>query len=322
MQDKFYFFTLNYGVVLLLTAVLAVLGLIMVPSVFSFNNLTAMLQQAVVVGLIAYGLSFVMTSGGLDLSLSGIVALITVLLPGCLVAGLPLPLAVLIALGAALGCGLLNGLLVTVFAAPSVLITCGMFFLFQGLARLLSGSKAVSYENVWLQIFGRGTLWGVPYAIFVLLGVILLAVIVFHLTAFGRYAVGIGSNDHAAWLSGVRIGLVKVTCFMLAALCAGVAGIVLFCYTGQSQSGYGLNFELDALVAVLLGGLSYKGGQIRIFSLIFGVCFIVLLTSLLSKLYLDAALKQVIQSGVMVLAVAYNTFAWRVQDNLLRASGN
>ncbi|MCR5536830.1 MAG: ABC transporter permease [Succinivibrio sp.] len=322
MKAKFTIFMFNYGILLLLIGILTGLCFVLVPSVFSLNNITVMLQQAVVLGLFVYGLSFVVTSGGLDLSLYGIAGLCTVILPLCMTMGQPLTVAIAFTLAVALVCGLFNGLLIALFSAPSYLITLGTLFLFRGVAELLCNGKTLSVENVWLQVFGRGSMSVFPYAIFVLLGVMVFALFVFNLTAFGRYAIGVGSNPEAARLSGVMVRTVKVTCFSLSALCAGSAGIILDAYTVKSQANYNMGFELETLIALLLGGLSLKGGQARVLSLFFSILFIVLFASLLNKLYVGAAVKQVSFGLLFILALAYNLYANKVQDNQLRASGS
>ncbi|CAM5769618.1 sugar ABC transporter permease [Labrys miyagiensis] len=246
---------------LLLVVVLAFLS----ESSDKFLTIDNLLNQARLmteVGLIALAMTFVIVTGGIDLSVGSIVGVVAILL-GVLWqnVGLPLPLAIVLALAIGTLCGVVNGLIITRFKVPPLIATLATLALYRGLAEGISQARSVRGYPEWFLVFGQGQMFDIPVQVWVLFVAAIVAACILGLTVFGRSTYAIGSNEVAARFSGISVDRTKLVIYGASGLCASLAGVIFVSRVTTTRSDMGTGWELDAITAVVLGGTSIFGGR-------------------------------------------------------------
>lgn len=214
------------------------------------------------VALVAFAMTFVIVSGGIDLSVGSIMGLCAVL-TGILWegAGLPLPLAMVLVLMIGLGCGLLNGFLIIRFRMPPLIATLGTLALFRGLAEGLSQARSVRGYPDWFAWIGQGDLLGLPVQLWVVLVALVIALAVLGLTRWGRITYAIGNSETAAHFAGLPVARTKYAIYAVSGLASAMAAIMFVSRVSTTRSDMGTGLELDVITAVVLGGTSIFGGR-------------------------------------------------------------
>jgi rhamnose transport system permease protein len=232
------------------------------PYFLQWTNLLDLLTPYVFIGLMAFGLTFVVIAGEIDISVVSMLAVSVVCFAQIFDAGVNVWVAAILGLLVATSLGLVNGVLVGLLNLPSLAITLGTLAAYAGLAFVvLGGEGAASFPESYTNI-GGGYLWGnqLPVALLVLLGFALVLGVLLHATRFGRYVFTVGSNREAARFSGIPVPRVRVTVFALSGLMAGVGGIDYTGYFGSARADAGTGSLLDVVTAVVLGGVDIFGG--------------------------------------------------------------
>lgn len=212
--------------------------------------------------MIAFAMALVIISGEIDLSVASIIALASTAMGYSVQLGFDTPALVAIGLGVGLLCGLVNGLLITGLGLPSIVVTIGTMSLFRGLSFIVLGDQAFTGYPESFAWFGQGYVWWVfsfEFTLFVVLAVIYGVLL--HRTNFGRAVYAIGNNQTAALFSGVRVGRVKFTLFLLTGLMAGLASVCLTSRLGSTRPSIALGWELEVVTMVVLGGVNILGGS-------------------------------------------------------------
>ena len=276
----------------------------------SVRNALNILDQITVLGIMAAGMSFVILTGGIDLSVGSVLAL-AMMVMGWLanVVGLPLPVAIPLALGAAGLCGLVSGLLITAFRVPPFIATLAMMSVARGLANMITdGQQIVGFPD-WFMSLAISRQFGVLTATVALMLVVLaLSWLFLRYRAGGRMIYAVGGNPEVARLAGIDVRAVTVGVYVLAAVLAGLAGIVLAARLDSVQPSSGLGYELDTIAAVVIGGTSLSGGAGSIGGTLVGILIIGVLRNGLNLLNVSPFLQQVVIGVVIALAVAAETF--------------
>ena len=276
----------------------------------SFRNALNILDQITVIGIMAAGMTFVILTGGIDLSVGSVLAL-SMMVMGWFanVVGLPLPIAVLLALVASGLCGLVSGLLITAFKVPPFIATLAMMSVARGLANMITdGQQIVGFPD-WFTSLAISRQFGVLTAtVALMLVVIALSWLFLRYRSGGRMIYAVGGNSEVARLAGINVQYVTVAVYVLAAVLAGLAGIVLAARLDSVQPSSGLGYELDTIAAVVIGGTSLSGGAGSIGGTLIGVLIIGVLRNGLNLLNVSPFLQQVVIGVVIALAVAAETF--------------
>lgn len=273
------------------------------PTFFTAANLVNILRQVSINGLLAVGVTFVLLTGGVDLSLGSVVAL-----TGVVAASLaqpedgPVVFAVAAGMGAGLGCGLVNGLLVARAGVAPFIATLGMMTAARGLALVLSGGRPVSNLVPGFTALG-GDRWGMPLPALLLAAVTLLAWVFLNRTRWGLHLYAVGSSEAAARAAGVSVSGIKLFAYGLCGALAGLAGVVLAARITAGQPNAGLAYELDAIAAVVIGGTSLSGGVGGVGGTILGVLLLGIINSALDQLNVSAYYQQIIKGAIIVGAV-------------------
>jgi ribose transport system permease protein len=304
------------GVLALLVALFGVLA----DHFFSRTTFTTLANQVPALTVVAVGMTFVLIVAGIDLSVGSVLALCGALLGVALAEwGWGILPSVLLALGAGLGVGLVNGLVTVRWAVPSFIVTLGTLEVARGATYLVTGSRALyvgsGVEGLGAPLPGVG----LSPAFFLALLVVIAGQVVLARTVFGRYVVAIGTNEEAVRLSGIDPRPTKVAVFALAGLLAGLGGVFHVAYLETSDPNAGIGLELSAIAAVVIGGTSLMGGRGSVVNSFFGVLIIAVLQAGLAQLGATEPTKRVVTGAVIVLAVIAD--AYRHHFTRRRASG-
>ncbi|MEX2592006.1 MAG: ABC transporter permease [Anditalea sp.] len=274
------------------------------PNFFSLQNMTIVLRQVSINGILAIGVTFVIITGGIDLSLGSVVALagvVAAIFAHPLEYPLVVPLAMAILVGLAIGG--LNGLVVTRGKVAPFIVTLGMMTIARGLALVASDGRPVTNLSDSFNAIGGGNVLGVPIPILIFILVIIVASLLLNQTRIGRYMYAVGGNERAAYASGVRVNTVKMIAYMLCSGLAGLAGIVLASRINTGQPNAGVAYELDAIAAVVIGGTSLAGGIGSIGGTVLGVLLIGVINNGLDLLNVSSYYQQIIKGVIIIAAV-------------------
>jgi ribose transport system permease protein len=278
----------------------------------NYNNVTAILFSTVVIGLLALGTTFVIITGGIDLSVGTGMALCAVI-SGVLItkSGVPVLFGVVGAVLFGGLIGLVNGFNVSVLGIPPFIATLAMMLAAQGLALVISDSTPIYFTDTpsYTQI-STGHLFGVdfPNAVLVLAVALVIAAVLLNKTVLGRYTYSIGSNEEATALSGINVRRWKLGIYTLAGLFTGLAGVMISARLASAQPGTGLGYELQAIAAVVIGGTSLTGGTGSIVGTIIGALIISVLNNGLQIMQIAQEWQNVIL-GVVILVAVYADMA-------------
>lgn len=300
----------RYGLVLALVVIGVALSLAR-PNFLTAANLINVVRQISINGILAVGVTFVLLTGGVDLSLGSLVAL-TGVVAACFAhpGDQPALMAAALAVGASsLGvlagglCGAANGLIISRGRVAPFIVTLGMMTAARGLALVISGGKPVSNlspEFTWL---GRADLLGVPAQVFLLAGVAAASWLFLENTRWGRYLYAVGGNETAARAAGINVAAIKTFAYVTCGALAGLAGVVLASRITTGQPNAGLGYELDAIAAVVIGGTSLSGGVGGVGGTLLGALLIGVLNNGLDLLNVSSYYQQIVKGLIIVGAV-------------------
>lgn len=297
----------DYGIYIFL-GLLFVFASIFSPAFLTPQNLSDVLNQAVALGIVSIGQTFVILTGraGLDLSVASVMATVAVIVAKNTQGQneLLLPVAMICMLFGVL-VGLANGLLVTKRKVPPFMATLGMMIIIQGLRFIYTkGAPKGDFPSI-LRFLGRGSLGPLPISIISLAILIGIAFIVLRKTTFGRQLYAVGGNLETAYLSGYRTDLIITAAYMICGLTAAIAGMYLAGWIGIADNWVGKGYELDSIAAVVMGGTSFEGGRGGVLGTIAGVMIIVLLYNLVLLLHLPVQAQFIVKGAVIILAASF-----------------
>ena len=270
------------------------------------DNYISILVATAVNGVLAMGVTFVIITGGIDLSVGTTMTFCSVVM-GLVVtnAGFPLWLGIPAALAAGALVGAVNGTLIAKAKIPPFIATLGMLNITRGLAQILSDVKPIYFEGTpqFYELFMGKFILGIPNVVFIMFGAAILATLVLNRTVLGRYTFALGSNEEATRLSGVNVDAWKIVVYAVCGLFAGLGGILIAARMTSAQPSVGMGYELDAIAAAVIGGTSLSGGEGSIVGTIIGAFIISTLTIGLSIIGVPDQWKLVITGLVVIGAV-------------------
>lgn len=276
------------------------------------GNISNVLLQTSINGVLAIGMTFVILTRGIDLSVGSVVALAGIVSASFAttsatagIAGGPYPFYVALAIGILVGlaCGALVGLIVSRFAVPAFVATLGMLSAARGMTLIYGGGKpvpALTSEFRWL---GTGNILGIPMPVILLAIVFATSWWVLTRTRYGRYIYAVGGNPHAAKTSGINVTRMKFTVYMISGSLSGLAGMMLSARTGSALPQAGIAYELDAIAAVVIGGTSLSGGVGRVTGTLIGALIIGVMNNGLDLMGIQSYYQQVLKGALIVGAV-------------------
>ncbi len=286
-----------------------ILGLLIIVVVFSLltpvfltaPNLINILQQSSLNAVIALGMTLVIISGGIDLSVGPTAALSAVIGATLMVAGVPIYLAILAALGVGILCGLFNGVLVAYAGLQPFIVTLGGLSLYRALALIYTGGNPVFGIPPEFRALTNGTLLGIPNPVIIVAVIALLLWILLNKTPLGEYILAVGGNEEAARIAGVPVAKTKVATFVISGSLASIAAMILVGRLGAAEPTIGNLWELDAIAAAAIGGASLMGGKGSIVGTLIGAIILGALRNGLTLMNVQA-FYQLLATGIIIIA--------------------
>jgi erythritol transport system permease protein len=325
-------FALRARAVFVLVALL-ILFSAMAPSFVTANNLAILSKHVAISAILAIGMTFVVLTGGIDLSVGSLAGLSGMVAGYLLTQGIAIAsvvhypsvsIAILVALVVCLMAGSLNGWLVAKAGVAPFIATLGTLYIARGAALLISNGKTfpnlagqVARGNSGFPLLGQSSFLGVPLPVLIMLALFALAWIVAVKTPLGRHIYAVGGNERAARLAGIRVPGVKIFTYLASALCAAIVGLIIASQLEAAHPATGESFELNAIAAVVLGGTSLMGGRGSIPGSLIGAFVIGVLSDGLVMLGVSEFWQMVIKGAVIVLAVAVDQLQSRLQARFL-----
>lgn len=303
-NDKF---LAEYAIIIIFV-VLFIIMAIFAPNFLTFRNMTNVLRQVAIVGICAVGMTFVMLTGGIDLSVGAILGVSGVLTAILMVNGVHPVIASLISLILGTVLGYINGVLVSKVKIPPMIATMGTMTSLRGVAYLITGGIPVFGFTRSYSILGQGNFGIIPVPVIILFVSYIIGIVYLSKTRFSRYIYGVGGNEEVARLSGIDVHKVKVMVYSVAGFFSALAGLVMLGRVNSGQPRAGEGYELDVITAVVLGGVSLNGGVGKLSHVIFGVLIMGILTNGMTMLAIDDYVQRVIKGIVLLLAVGFDKY--------------
>jgi ribose transport system permease protein len=267
------------------------------------QNLTNIARQVSINAILAVGMTVVILSGGIDLSVGAVLALSMTTVAAAMLAALPMPVAIVLALAVGLLCGSINGLLVAYVRLPAIIVTLAMMEIPRGAALLYTKGYPLSGLPGAFAFWGRGRILGVPTPILIMLAVFAVAYVVLNHYPVGRYLYGLGGNEEAVRLSGVRVERYKLLAYAVSGFTAALGGVVLSSRLMSGEPNAGQGFELDAIAAVVLGGATITGGRGHILGTLVGALMLGVLNNGLNLMEVSPHTQRVLKGVIIILAI-------------------
>ena len=297
----------NLGLIVAL-ALLCVAGVATAGEQFaSVDNMMTILRLASVIGVVSIGMTFVITGGGIDLSVGAIVALASVwsttLATQQMAEDTHWIIMVSTALAVGIGCGLVNGLLIAYGKVVPFIATLAMLAAARGLAEIIAQRRTQIVTVDGFADFFRGDLVGIPVLVWMFVAVAAIGWVVLNRTTFGRRTFAVGGNPEAARLAGINVNRHTLMLYVVVGLCCGIAAIMITARTTTGSSVHGGLYELDAIAAVVIGGTLLSGGRGTIVGTVFGVLIFTTLSNVFTQNNLSSSAQAVAKGAIIVLAV-------------------
>jgi ribose/xylose/arabinose/galactoside ABC-type transport system permease subunit len=293
------------GAIWVVLLALTIISSVVSPVFLTQRFIATLLKQAASLGIVAVGQTLAILTGGIDLSVASVMALMSVLASHWMNGEdrLALPVS-LLALAVAAAIGLANGLMVTKLKIPAFIATLGMVLMVQGARFVYTGGTPKGSIPEVLEFIGGGMVGPVPAAVIVWVAMVAVFVVLTRWTTFGRRLYAVGGNRRTAHLSGVNVNGVTITAYVLCSLLAGVAGLVLTGYSGFADNWLGRGKDLDSIAAVVVGGTLFSGGRGGVLGTVAGVLIITIVYNLVLLLGLDEEVQRIVKGTAIILAVA------------------
>lgn len=301
---------IDYGIYIAFVVLCVALALAS-PVFATPENLFNVALQSSINALLAFGMTFVILTAGIDLSVGSLVAVAGAIGGGLMVGGVAWPAAMLAGLIAGTLLGLANGVAVTSFRIPPFIATLAMLSIGRGLTQLYTGGRPFTGLDPTFNELGQGSLGPIPVPVLIMLVAVSVSWIALRYTVFGRDVYAVGSNPEAARLAGVQVTRVLLGVYAISGFLSALGGLVLTARLSSAQPTAGLGFELDAIAAVVVGGTSLAGGEGSILRTLVGALIIGVLNNGLNLLNVDPFIQPVVKGAVILIAVGLDRLKTR-----------
>lgn len=310
-NDKKKFHNINlreYGVVLGFIALCLIITVAQ-PNFASHKNILNLLRQSSIIGIISAGMTFVIISGNFDISVGAVAALSGAIAMKLATSGLNIFLAITAALLVCAVVGFINGFIVAKINIPSLITTMAMVSIVKGSMLMLTGGYPITQTFPVLDAIGNGYLLGIPVPVIIFAITVLAAFIVLTKTRFGRYVYSVGGNGEASRLNGINVDSYKIKVFIINAVLAGLAGIVLVGRMGTASPAAGDGYDMDAIASVVIGGTSVAGGSGSVLKTVIGVLMMSVINNSFNLLGVDMYFQYIFKGLIIVVAVGIDSYS-------------
>lgn len=298
----------EYGVVLGFIA-LCIIITIAAPAFASHKNILNLLRQSSIIGIISAGMTFVIISGNFDISVGAVAALSGAVTMKLAASGYNIYLAILAALIVCGAVGLINGFIVAKVGIPSLITTMAMVSIVKGSMLMLTGGYPITETYAFLDKLGNGYLLGIPIPVILFIVTVIIAHIVLTQTRFGRYVYSVGGNAEASKLNGINVDAYKIKVFMINAVLAGLAGVVLVGRMGTASPAAGDGYDMDAIASVVIGGTSVLGGSGSVLKTVIGVLMMSVINNSFNLLGVDMYFQYIFKGLIILIAVGIDSYS-------------
>lgn len=292
----------KYGIGILFLILIVLISL-MNNAFFSFANLRNIFLQVSINGILAVGVTLIIITGGIDLSMGSTVALAGVLCATFAHEGQSILFAFIIGIIVGLCVGVINGLLIAYAKIVPFIVTLGMLSIVRGITNIYTDGAPIIGLSKKFTMIGNSNLFGIPVIVLFFIGVLIIGYIILHLTTLGRYTLATGGNEDAAITSGINTAKIKLFTYGFTGMCCGLAGVLLAARTTAGAPNAGLNYELDAIAAAIIGGTSPSGGKGAMWGTLLGVLIFGVIQNGLDILNVSSYMQQVVKGIIIIGAV-------------------
>lgn len=284
------------------------------PNFLDRNNLLNILRQISVLSIISIGSTMIILTGGIDLSVGSIMALVSVLVAKGIRLEIPLLYLIVIGLGLGMSIGLLNGLFISNFTVPAFIVTLATMTVGRGVVLLWTGGSNVSeLQSEPFLFIGRGSLFGIPFPVILLILLFIIGSLLFSKTRFGREIYAIGNNEKASRVAGIYVKRVELTVYILAGLLAAIGAIIDTSRMNTVTPMYGKGVEFNCVAAVILGGASLDGGDGRLINTLYGAALLGIISNSLNLIGVSSYWGQIVKGCILILAIMMYSYRKKQQ---------
>ena len=294
----------DFGALIALVLLVVVIGVIS-PEFRTLSNFLSLLRQSSINGFIAFGMTCVILTGGIDLSVGSVLALSTALCAGFITNGVPVGLAMVLALIIGTALGAVSGLLVTKGRLQPFIATLITMTVYRGATMIFMDGKPIYNlgDSFTLKVVGKGNFYHIPIPAITFVVMFLIFMFVLEKTTFGRRVYATGSNEQSAKLAGINVNRTKLITYAISGCMSALSGLILLSRLSSAQPTLGSGYELDAIAAVALGGTSMNGGRGRVWGTFVGILIIAVLNNGLNILGVSSYYQDVVKGIVILIAV-------------------
>jgi len=300
---------LNQSALVVFVAMLVV-SLFLTDRFLTVDNITNILRQSVPLGIVSLGLLFVILTGGIDLSVGSLMALVSVIV-ALVVPENGVALGVVAGIVAGTLLGAFSGTLVAVFRIAPFIATLATMTVARGVALIVSKGQPIFIDDTAFNDFGVANWFGVPTTFYLLVACFLITLFLYRKTVFGRLTISIGSNETATRFAGIRVAYYKFGVYALCGLACGIAGVVASTRTGVGSPILAIGFELDAIAAVVVGGASLAGGRGTVLNTLIGVMILSIISNVMNLMNIPGYHQQVVKGAIIIVAVMLESLKGR-----------
>lgn len=279
------------------------------PAFLSKQNVLNLLRQSSIIGIISAGMTFVIISGNFDISVGAVAALSGVIVMKLATGGTNLFIAILAALAVCAVIGFINGAVVAKINVPSLIATMAMVTIVRGILLMITGGYPITETIPFLDTLGNGYVFGIPMPVIVFILVVIVSYIVLTKTKFGRHVYSVGGNQDASKLNGINVDRQKIKVFIINAVLAAIAGIVLTGRLGTASPVAGDSYDMDAIASVVIGGTSVSGGSGSVLKTIVGVLLMSVINNSFNLLGIDIYFQYIFKGLIILVAVGFDSYS-------------
>ncbi len=307
---------LDYGILIVLFVLIVVFSFAS-SRFFTVNTLVTILRQVAITGITSVGMCYVILTGGIDLSVGSVACVTAVFAALIMKSGMNGVIASIVGLVVSIVAGLLNGFCVTKLHMPALIATLGTQQALRGIAYIVTDGLPVHSFSKTYGTFAKTNIFGIPLMVILMVIVFVIGKFLLERCTFGRYVYGVGGNEEASRLSGINTVRIKLLVYTIAGFLAGIAGLVLLSRTNSGQPSAADGYEMDAITAVALGGVSLAGGEGRINQVMVGVVLMGVLSTGMIMCGINDYVQKLVKGIVLILAVAFTEFSVKVRNQRL-----
>ncbi len=306
----------EFGVFFVLLGIIILFSFI-APNFMQFSNFSNVARQIATLGIVSAGMSIVMITGGIDLSVGYQISLINVVCAWLMVElNLSPVFAVVLVLALGTLIGLINGIIVVKTGVVPLIVTLAVLNMLRGISFTVSQGLPIFGFSKGFSFLGQGTVFNIPFSLIVMVTIFVLVGIMLKKTYFGRYFYAIGSNEEAAQLSGIKVSKLKILAFSLCGFLTAIGAVLMLSRTNSGLSNNGVGFEFNVITACVLGGISSKGGKGTIFGALVGVLIVGFLDNGLLLMNVNEHLQWIVKGALMLIAVVYDNMVRRKNETI------